>query len=169
MRKLLLLLTMTFIGSLILPATVSAAPLPCKPAVVKRVIDTYTLEVTSEQAIEQVRLLNLAPPQQVRSTDLRKLEEIAADRDLTQLTGKTVFLEFDDQIRDEENRLLAYVWLKKPKTGDIDEMISQMLNAKMLLLGYAEWHPLTPNYKYTGELLSMETNAYFANRGIWDK
>lgn len=169
MRRLMLLLTMTFIGSFILTPAVSAAPLPFKPAVVNRVIDTYTLEVTSERTIEQVRLLNLAPPQQVRSTDLRKIEEMAADRDLTQLTGKTVFLEFDDQVRDAENRLLAYVWLKKPKTGGIDEMISQMLNAKMILLGYAEWYPLTPNYKYTGELLSMETDAYFAKRGIWDK
>jgi len=169
MRKLMLLLSMTFIGSFMLTSAVSAAPLPLKPAIVKRVIDTYTLEVTSERITEQVRLLNLAPPLQARPTDLRKIEEIAADQDLTQLTGKTVFLEFDDQVRDEENRLLAYVWLKKPKTGGIDEMISQMLNAKLLLLGYAEWCPINPNYKYTGELLSMETDAYFAKRGVWGK
>lgn len=169
MRIFMLLLSMTLIGSLNLTPVASAAPLSVKPVVVKKVIDTYTLEVTSERKVEQVRLLNLLPAKQVRDADSQKIEEIAADRDLNQLAGKTVFLEFDGQVRDEENRLLAYVWLKKPKTGSMDEMTAQMLNAKMLLLGYAEWSPLNPNYKYTGELLSLETDAFFAKRGVWGK
>lgn len=169
MRNLLLLLTVTFIGFLTLTLPASAIPLPTKPAIVKKVIDSYTLEVASERKVEQVRLLNLIPAKQLKSADLQKIEEIAADRDLNQLAGKTVFLEFDDQVRDEDNHLLAYVWLKKPMTGSLEEIAAQMLNAKMLLLGYAEWSPVTPNYKYTGELLALETNAFFAQRGIWEK
>jgi endonuclease YncB( thermonuclease family) len=153
---------------LMVPSVSIAKQTPVKAAVVKTVIDTCTLEVKSGKKVERVRLLNLLPMELTRPADRLKLKELAVLQDLqTELTGKTVYLEFDTKQRDEKKRLLAYVWLAKPQKRDITAISKQMLNARLLLNGYAEWYPVKPNYKYISQLLTMETDAYFARRGLW--
>lgn len=153
-----------------LSAADAAAPATVTAVEVKSVIDSCTFEVINNKKTDQVRLLNLTPPLANTLPEKNRCEELAADRDLRlELPGKTVYLEFDSEQRDENGRLLAYMWLAKPETGNLSEIAKKMLNAKLLLYGYAEWSPKPASQKYIGELLSMETSAYFGERGIWEK
>ena len=168
MHRIFLLLAVFLAAASLALSNVSAA-LQVKPAVVKTIIDPFTFQVAMGKKTEQVRLLNLLPIEAQHPEQLSLLEGFTLEKDLEQLKGKTIYLEFDSQSRDNSNRLLAYVWLKKPKTANLDEMAAQMLNARMLTLGYAEWSPANPSYKYLSELLTMETDAFLAKRGIWQQ
>ena len=81
--------------------------------------------------------------------------------------GAIVWLETDAELRDPYGRLLAYVWLEEPKTGDAAEVRETMLNARLVLDGYASAYTYPPNVKYTDTLKGLQSEARDAGRGLW--
>lgn len=81
--------------------------------------------------------------------------------------GTTVWLETDAELRDEYGRLLAYVWLSEPATGDAAEVREHMLNARLVLDGYANAYTYPPNVKYTDTLKDLQAEARENRRGLW--
>ena len=81
--------------------------------------------------------------------------------------GATVWLETDAELRDKHGRLLAYVWLAEPTTGDAAEVREKMLNARLVLDGYANAYTYPPNVKYTEVLKDLQAEAREAGRGLW--
>jgi micrococcal nuclease len=81
--------------------------------------------------------------------------------------GTTVWLETDAELRDRHGRLLAYVWLEQPTAGDDAEVRALMLNARLVLDGYANAYTYPPNVKYTDALKGLQSEARDAGRGFW--
>lgn len=66
----------------------------------------------------------------------------------SKLLERDVWLELDAQKRDRDGRLLAYVWLTPPTEVSDKEIRAKMLNAILLLEGYAQLAIVPPNVKY---------------------
>jgi micrococcal nuclease len=82
-------------------------------------------------------------------------------------SGATVWLEFDAERRDQYGRLLAYVWLEQPSDTSEAEARAKMLNARLVVDGYAHAHTYPPNVKYTAVLKRLQREAREAGRGLW--
>lgn len=94
-------------------------------------------------------------------------EEAAAYTARAIPVGTTVWLETDAELRDRYGRLLAYVWLEEPVTGDEAEVREKMLNARLVLDGYASAYTYPPNVKYTSILKDLQSEARENTRGLW--
>ncbi len=81
--------------------------------------------------------------------------------------GTTVWLETDAELRDRHGRLLAYVGLVEPQSGDDAEVRELMLNARIVLDGFANAYTYPPNVKYTETLKDLQAEARDAGRGLW--
>jgi micrococcal nuclease len=121
---------------------------------VTRVIDGDTLELSTGQ---KVRLIGVDTPD---TKDPRQpVQALGKDASAftTQLVeGKHVRLEFDVQRLDQNQRLLAYVYV-----GDV------MLNAELVQQGYAQVAAFAPNVKHQGLFLKLQREAREARRGLW--
>jgi len=74
------------------------------------------------------------------------------------VAGRDVRLELDRQVRDDYQRLLAYVWV-----GDT------MINAEMVRRGYAEAMSIPPDFRHRALLLQLQREARAARRGLWQR
>ena len=124
-----------------------------------QVVDGDTIAVFLDGSFSYVRLIGINTPESVAPEDYTErngkknskegmdasahTKELLADK-------KTVYLEFDQEEYDPYNRILAYVWLS-PDRSDI----TNMLNAKILIDGYAETMFIEPNMKYQRELKAL--------------
>src|SRR5680860_1604211 len=120
-------------------------------ALVTRITDGDSIEVSYKGARERIRLVGIDGPEYGEAF---AAEATAALRAL--IGGKTVDLEFDIKTRDQYGRLLAYVWVG-----------STMANAEMLREGLATVYTVQPNTKYLSTLKAAENEAKAAQRGIW--
>jgi len=84
-----------------------------------------------------------------------------------QLKGKTVYLEIDVTERDKYGRLLAYIWLEKPKSNTESEIREKMFNAQLLLNGYGQLLTIPPNVKHVDSFTKFQTESRSANKGLW--
>jgi len=73
------------------------------------------------------------------------------------ITGKTVRLKTDREVRDIYGRLLAQVYLRD----------GSWINRKMVLLGMAHLYTFTPNIRWAPELAIAEKEARAKKLGIW--
>jgi micrococcal nuclease len=108
-------------------------------ALVIKVIDGNTLELANG---ETVRLIGIEATKEAYEFIKRRAQ------------GKTIRLEFDQQQRDEQGRLLAYVYVKtrfNKARGDYDEDDHRLifLNAEVIKKGYARPLPESINNKYS--------------------
>src|SRR5574340_1490899 len=76
--------------------------------------------------------------------------------------GTTVWLETDAELRDRYGRLLAYVWLEQPVSGDEAEVRAKMLNARIVADGYGQVYTFPPNVKYVDVYRACEADASVA-------
>lgn len=117
-------------------------------------------------AEERVRFIGIDTPEVGEQAE--PLGEEAAAYTAGQIPlGTTVWLETDAELRDQYGRLLAYVWLEEPETGDAAEVRERMLNARLVLDGYANAFTYPPNVKYTDVLKGLQAEAREAERGLW--
>jgi len=72
------------------------------------------------------------------------------------LEGKTVRLEFDDQIKDDNWYTLAYVFLPD----------GTLANAEVLRQGFAQLRIMLPNIKYAAQLRAAYREARTEKRGL---
>ena len=148
-------------------------------AKIERVVDGDTAIVSfvfddgSKYTKERVRFLGVNTPETVHpSKPVEFYGKEASNFTKAQLTGKTVWLQTDVEVKDRYGRMLAYVWLKEPSTKDLDNeaaIRANMFNAKLLLDGYAQTMTVQPNSRYSNLFVHFQREAREAKRGLWGK
>ena len=105
-----------------------------------------------------VRLIGIDAPESVHPDPRRNTPAGKKASQYTDghLTGKTVQLEFEEEVKDKYDRLLAYVWCD-----------GKLYNEQIVRDGYARAKVYRPNVKYTKRLKLAEKEARRAGRGIW--
>lgn len=83
------------------------------------------------------------------------------------LRRKVVYLERDVEERDGYGRLLAYVWIEPPTDRSEAEIKTKMLNAILLLNGYARKLDVFPNLRYAEIFSKLQMEAIRGQKGIW--
>jgi len=141
-------------------SAVPASPRPATvPANVTRVIDGDTIEVEIDGRLFKVRYIGMDTPETVHPTrGVEPFGREASDRNRQLVEGKTVYLEKDVSETDRYDRLLRYVWVD-----------GTMVNAVLVLEGYARVATYPPDVKYTEDFLELERGAREAGRGLWTK
>lgn len=131
-------------------------------AIVTRVVDGDTIEVSLNNKKETVRLIGIDAPETV---DPRKPVQCfgkeASRKAKEVLTGKTITLESDltQGNRDKYERLLRYVF--------VDDL---NFNKLMISEGFAHEYTYQNNhYKYIKEFKDMERIAIEENKGLWSE
>lgn len=144
------------------PAPSPTSAVPVIAAAVIRVIDGDTAEMSLQGRSERVRFIGMDAPERGRPY----FNEATAYT--TQLIGgKTLFLESDIGQRDRYGRLLAYLWLSEPFTIDEASIRASMVNARLLLEGYASVMTIPPNIRYVDWFTSFQTESRNQGRGLW--
>ena len=147
-----------------------SAALKLIPAEVARAVDGDTLGVRIGIREEKVRLIGVNTPE-ISHPGFRMEEEPygneAFEYTRKHLEGRQVFLELDAGERDRYGRLLAYVWLDRPASGDEAEVRAKMYNAELLLNGYAQVMTVPPNVKYADVFVKFEREAREQAKGLW--
>lgn len=147
-----------------------------KAQVVKHV-DGDTVHVKFEDGrIEKLRFIGVDAPE--LANEYREAEFYAEEaskylRDL--IYEKTIYLEKDVSDRDQYNRLLRYVWLESALDNvDFDnitkaDLANHMVNAKLLVEGYAKLVTFPPDVKYHNFLREFNKEARKNSLGLWRK
>lgn len=130
------------------------------------VVDGDTLWVLKDGEKTKIRLIGIDTPESVHSDSSKNNEygTMASDHTKELLSNvETLYLEYDEEAQDKYGRDLAYVWFNTD-TSDF----SNMLNAKILMDGYANVLTIAPNDKYADDFLNLKTTAYENRTGLWD-
>lgn len=126
----------------------------------ERVVDGDTIIVDMYGSRERVRLIGINAPESVSDNPDRITEAgLASSAYLKQLLADykgVAYLEYDQEQRDQYDRLLAYVWLGET-----------LLNEKICREGYAEARSYPPNTRYDEALQEAMRLAQQEERGIW--
>jgi micrococcal nuclease len=112
------------------------------------VIDGDTIEIEGGY---YVRYIGIDTPEK---GDPLYGEATQANRNLVE--GRKVHLEADVEDKDDNGRLLRYVWLD-----------NTMVNAELVKLGYAYSYSYPPNVKYQVYFLQLEREAREQKLGLW--
>jgi micrococcal nuclease len=136
-------------------------------ATVSRNVDGDTLHVrTSAGVTEKVRFIGVNTPEStIKHQPYGKEASNYTKRRLP--VGTRVWLETDVGLRDRYGRLLAYVWLAPPVSGDPAEVRAKMFNAELLIEGYAQLMTIPPDVKYADAFVPLQSEARDASRGLW--
>lgn len=128
----------------------------------KRVVDGDTIAVVKNDREVKVRLIGVDTPESVASgyNTYKNCKEgkLAANFTEEQLSGKTVYLEYDISPRDKYCRDLCYVYLENGK----------MFNEILLEKGYARTMTIQPNVKYADKFLKVQQKAEENKVGFWN-
>lgn len=119
------------------------------PYKVVRVVDGDTLVVNINSDEVKVRLIGINTPESVHPDKKLNTEEgkLASNFTKSKVENKSVYLEFDEEIKDPYDRTLAYVFLdKEGKT---------MLQDIILKAGHAKIMTIEPNTKYAKHFQSL--------------
>lgn len=126
------------------------------PRLCVRVIDGDTLEL---EGGERVRLIGVNAPE---SVDPRRpvewLGKEAAEFTRRLAEGKTVRLEYDEELRDPYGRTLAYIHVPD----------GMLLNAEIIRQGYGSAYTRFA-YRRQSEFVRLEREAREQGRGLWAK
>lgn len=147
------------------PQTPGDAPEVTRAEVTKNT-DGDTLHVMIDDVDETVRLIGIDSPEIGQRLEPFG-EEAAAFTAGEAAPGTEVWIETDAQVRDEYGRLLAYVWLERPSSGDREDVRLRMLNALVVSSGYAYANTYPPNVRYQGVLRDLQAEANADSRGLW--
>jgi micrococcal nuclease len=148
------------------PEPTSEAPaIATRKGIVTRVVDGDTAVVSLNGVSEKVRFIGINTPESTTRHEPYGAEASAYTK--RALTGVTVYLETDADLRDQYQRLLAYVWLVQPRAGDAAEVRRSMFNARLLIDGYAQVATYPPNVKYVDVFLPLQREARDAHKGLW--
>lgn len=124
--------------------------------VVKKVIDGETIQVESG---ETIRYIGIQAPKLYKKgsgPEFYAKEAVRYNKKLVLM--KKVRLEFDAKKKDQQGRLLAYVYVK-----DV------FVNGELVRLGYAKADIKPPNVGRKDTLLSYHKEAMDEGRGLWQE
>jgi micrococcal nuclease len=114
-----------------------------------QIVDGDTSEVELQGLRERARYIGIDTPETKhpnRGVEPYEPEATEANRRLVQ--GQMVSLEFDVQPRDQDGRLLAYVYV-----GEV------MMNAELVRQGYALLSTYPPNVKHEALFVRLQREA----------
>lgn len=148
-------------------------PAPEAPHVIKATVSRHTDGDTARFVLpdnteEKVRFIGMDTPEVYGKVEPFGAEASAFTADAIPI-GTTVWLETDVELRDRYGRMLAYVWLEPPSSASDGEIRSKMLNARLVLAGYAQVATFPPNVRYVEHFTRYQTEAREANRGLWGR
>ncbi len=124
---------------------------------VARVIDGDTIKTADQRTI---RLIGVDTPETKHpSKPVEYYGKQATKFTKHQLAGKTIYLEYDVQKRDQYDRILAYIF-KKDGT---------FFNAQLLHDGYAKLLTIPPNVQYINLFTQLIEEAREEKRGLWEE
>ncbi len=137
-----------------------------------RVVDGDTILIDRSNQSTYVRLLGIDAPESVHPDPLRNTEDgRKASAFLKSLlkSATLVYIVKDVSEVDKYGRLLRYVWLRKPISNDETQIRGNMVNAMMLIQGYATNVTIQPDVKYAQLFLGFTREARLNNAGLWGK
>ena len=127
-------------------------------ALVERVVDgdTAVMKVGGESVY--VRYIGVDTPEMNwdRISDSEDCARDATDFNADQVEGRRVQLEFDRELYDRYDRLLAYV-----------RVDGRLVNADLLRDGLATTLTIRPNDRYADRFSALEREARANSRGLW--
>ena len=124
---------------------------------VTRVVDGDTVEVQLRGEEEDVRYIGVDTPETVApGAPVDCFGPRASHFNEGLVEGERVRLVFDEELRDDYGRLLAYVYL-----GD------RFVNAELVQRGYARSLTIPPNDRFASLFGRAEHRAGVAGRGLW--
>ncbi len=140
------------------PAGLGSGPEPPQWATVVEVADGDTITVRLDNgSVETVRYLGIDAP----ATSGECFGREAAAKNAELVSGRRVALQFGVRQRDQDQRLLRYVWV----TGESGPM--RMVNVELLRAGVAAGSSSPPDAPYQQAFLRAEEEARTAKRGLW--
>ncbi len=126
-------------------------------ALVTKVIDGDTIEVSLSGKLYRVRYIGIDTPETVDPNRPVQPFGVEASKKNTELVaGKTVRLEKDVSETDKYGRLLRYVYV-----GNL------FINAELVRLGYAQVSTYPPDVKYADLFLQLQREAREVGIGLW--
>jgi micrococcal nuclease len=145
-------------------------PLGHEEAIVRRVVDGDTIEVTITGRKEgpgaglaeigrtyDVRLIGIDTPESVDpNSPVECFGKEASQATAALLQGREVRLVDDVENTDRYDRLLRYVYLAE-----------EMANARLVLNGYAHAYTYPPNVRHSSLLADLQAAARESDRGLW--
>lgn len=174
MRKTLTLSLLVLISILafLLPSIiVHSSQSTLEKAIACRVKDGDTIDVyIPNRGYETIRYTGINTPE---TDDSEPFSKEARKFNSNLVNDKTVWLEYDKERRgpcfgsfydksgNRKRRVLAYVYLSNRKN------ISNMVNAILVVMGYAEATPYEPNIKYKEVFADLEKKAKELGLGQW--
>ena len=132
------------------------------PYKVLYVYDGDTFRIKREGKETKVRMIGIDTPESVAHEEYGKPNtkegKNAAEYLKKLIMDKNVYLEFDAEIEDQYERLLAYVYLSDETT-----MVEEILLSE----GYAKVMIIQPNSKYASRFLEIQEHASKEGKGFW--
>lgn len=126
-------------------------------AFVERVVDGDTAVMRIEGDSVYVRYIGIDTPESVKpDSPVECLGPESSDFNAEQVEGRNVELEFDRELYDPYDRLLAYVRID-----------GRMVNAELVRRGLAETLTIPPNERYAERFSALERAAIDDSRGLW--
>lgn len=144
-----------------------------KEAIVVKVTDGSTIWVNIDGYKKKVRLIGIDTPQtgyfNNESYNIQG-EQAGQFVESKIAAGQTVYLLKGVSEEDDYSRLPRYVWLEKPKNAEDDgEIRSKMLNAVIVLNGYASISEDSPDTRYTEFFNKYQEEAKNNKAGFWQE
>ena len=131
------------------------------PYEVDRVVDgdTFIAKIGDEKV--RIRILCIDTPESVAPEETGKTNtdegQISSDRAKELLEGQSVYLEYDEEEKDQYDRTLAYVYLAD----------GRMFEEIMISEGLAKVVYYEPNIKHRDELYKVQDQAKKDKAGFW--
>jgi micrococcal nuclease len=126
---------------------------------VTRIVDGDTVDISpAVDGKTRVRFIGVDTPETKKpGCEIQPYGPQASEFTKSQLRGKEVGLEFDQDREDGDERLLVYMYLPD----------DSMFNETLLEEGYAQIYTVPPNDKYVNRFVEAQEEARGAGRGIW--
>jgi len=135
-----------------------------------RIVDGDTIVIDRGYGNETVRLIGIDAPESVHQDPSRNTEEgRRASAFLADWLKNTaiVYLQKDVSDTDRYDRLLRYVWLKQPESENESEVRTQMVNAILILNGFAFQHSYPPDTANDEIFQKLMQEAKENHEGLW--
>jgi micrococcal nuclease len=130
---------------------------------VVRVVDGDTLVVEIDGREDRLRYIGVDTPETVKQNSPVECFGKEASQENTRLVaGQTIELEKDVSNRDRFDRLLRYVYVVDPDTGE-----RLFVNLELVARGYANVSTFPPDVRHEAEFRAAEREARDAGRGLW--
>ena len=134
--------------------------------------DTIIVNDNPDEDNYYVRLIGIDTPESVNPDETlnNSFGDMASEFTKNLLKDvKTVYLQYDIDVTDKYDRVLAYVWLDKEKIStDTQNIANYMVNGIILRNGYAIDKVYKPNVRYADTFAELREDAQAEKAGLWE-